>query len=93
MDPAANQRIAPNRVMLILALLLGVWLVFQLLPQKKPAPSMAPVMAESKLRSVGLPDNPDLGALPEIFAVWADRAEWKDGRTRFAYWHPVMKTY
>jgi len=31
--------------------------------------------------------------LPEIFAIWADKAEWKNNRTRFAYWHPVMKTY
>ena len=93
MDPAANQRIAPNRVALILALLLGVWLVFQFYPRKKPAPPLPSVGAESKLRAFGLPDNVDLEGLPEFFAIVADKAEWKDGRTRFAYWHPVMKTY
>ncbi len=94
MDPAASQRVAPNRVLLILVLLMAVWLVFQFLPQKKPTPSMAPVVVtESKLNAVGLADNPDWAGLPEFFALCAKHAEWKDGRTRFAYWHPVMKTY
>ena len=93
MSTPGNQRVAPNRVALILALLLGVWLAFEFYPRKKPAPPMIPVMAESKLHIVGLADNPDWDGLPDIFAVCAGHAEWKDGRTRFAYWHPVMKTY
>jgi hypothetical protein len=93
MNPSVNQRVSPNRVALILALLLAAWLVFEFYPRKKPAPSFPPVAAESKLHAVGLADNPDWDGLPEFFALWADHAEWKDGRTRFAYWHPVMKTY
>ncbi len=94
MNPPVIQRVSPNRVALILALLLTAWLVFEFFPHKgKPALSVAPVMAESKLHAVGLADNPDWDGLPEFFAIVADKAEWKDGRTRFAYWHPVMKTY
>ncbi len=94
MDPAANQRVAPNRVLLILALLLAVWSVFQFWPQpRKPVPALPPVAAESKLQSVGLANNPDWEGLPQFFAIVADQAEWNDGKTRFAYWHPVMKTY
>lgn len=93
MSLPVNQRVAPNRVALILALLLGVWLAFQFYPRKKPAPSLPPVAAESRLRIAGLADNPDWDGLPQIFAIWAEQSEWKDGRTRFAYWHPVMKTY
>lgn len=80
----------------VLLVLLAIWVTFIALPspkegaQKIPAPENALGL---ELRAVGLPDNPDLGGLPEIFSIWADKAEWKDGRTRFAYWHPVMKTY
>jgi len=81
---------------LILLFLLVVWLVFVVMPSRKEAIKKS-LFAESaltlKLRAVGLPDNSDLGGLPEIFAIWADKAEWKDDKTKFAYWHPVMKTY
>ncbi len=94
MSAPVNQRVSPNRVALIGVLLLAAWLVFEFYPRKpKPTPPVAQVMTESKLHAVGLTDNPDWDGLPEIFAIWADKAEWKDGRTRFAYWHPVMKTY
>lgn len=76
-------------------LLAGGWLVFLLLPKPadEPAASPAPPPPPSSLVRAGLRDYTDWEGLPEIFAVWADKAEWKDGRTRFAYWHPVMKTY
>ena len=93
MDPAANQRVAPNRVVLILALLLAIWLGFQFYPQKQPAPPPIGAVPESKLHAVRLADYTDWEGLPEFFAVWASHAEWKNDRTRFAYWHPVMKTY
>jgi hypothetical protein len=93
MNPSVNQRVAPKWVVLILALLLGVWLVFQFYPRKKPVPPLPPLAAETKLNAVGLANNPDWDGLPEFFAIVENRAEWKDGRTRFAYWHPVMKTY
>ena len=94
MNPLDRQRVSPNRVALILGLLLVVWLVFQFCPRSaKPVPPVTPPAAETKLHAVGLADYTDWEGLPDFFAVWAEHAEWKDGRTRFAYWHPVMKTY
>jgi len=94
MNPPANQRIAPKGVVLILALLLGVWLVFQFLPEKKPASPTPPVVVtESKLHAVGLADNPDWEGLPELFAVWADQLNWENDKTAFAYWDPWAKSY
>lgn len=72
--------------------LLGAWIVFLFLPGPTPEPPPKPVTVPtlaSKLVTVGLPADPDLEALPLFFPVWADRAEWKDGKTRFAYKHPV----
>lgn len=94
MSTRVYQRVSPNTAGLIFVLLLAAWLVFLFLPrQQEPAPLVAPVVTASKLLAVGLADNPDWDGLPEFFAIIADKAEWKDGRTRFAYWHPVMKTY
>jgi len=93
MNAPGNQRVSPARVIQILVLLLVVWLGFQFWPQKKPAPPPVMAVPEMKLQAVGLANNPDWDGLPEFFALVANRAEWKDGKTRFAYWHPVMKTY
>ena len=94
MSSTVNQRVAPNRVALILVLLLAVWLAFQFYPRSaKPAPSMAPMMAESKLHAVGLADNPDWAGLPELFAVWADKISWNKDTVRFAYWNPGSRSY
>ena len=91
---STDNRISANKVGLILVLLLAVWLFLSLYPRsEKPAPAAVTAVAASKLRAVGLEDNPDWDGLPEIFAIWADHAEWKDGKTRFAYWHPGNKTY
>jgi hypothetical protein len=38
-------------------------------------------------------DNPDLAALPEIFAIHAEAAEWTGDHTVFEYWHPGIKDY
>ncbi|HEY4248127.1 MAG TPA: hypothetical protein VGM64_14850 [Lacunisphaera sp.] len=81
---------------MVLFFLLVIWVAFIALPSRKEVTPEIPALESAmalELRAVGLPDNPDLGGLPEIFSIWADKAEWKDGRTRFAYWHPVMKTY
>ena len=81
---------------LVLLFLLLIWVLFIALPSREEVSPEIPASESAvalKLRAVGLPDNPDLGGLPEIFSIWVDKAEWKDGRTRFAYWHPIMKTY
>jgi hypothetical protein len=72
------------------------WLAFVFVPSPKPDPKSPEKLAArpvSKLRAVGLPDNPDLEGLPEIFAIWADHAQWKDDKTQFAYWNPANRSY
>lgn len=56
-------------------------------PADPPARVAAPA-SPSRLGAVGLRENPDWDAMPEIFALWAGRAHWVDDRTRFAWWHP-----
>lgn len=94
MGTGANDRVSPGRVVAIFAVLLAVWLGSQFLPRRQePPPPLAPVQAESRLRSVGLADNPDWDGLPELFAVWADKVAWDDQKVCFAYWHPGARTY
>ena len=93
--PALERTSAAKAGWLIVLLTVG-WIIFFLVPwpigkpDSKPAAIALPL---SKLRQAGLQDYTDWEGLPEIFAVWADKAEWKDGETRFAYWHPVAKSY
>jgi hypothetical protein len=93
--PALERTSAAKAGWVIILLTVG-WMAFVLWPwpQDKPAaqPAAIPVPATSLTRS-GLPEYTDWEGLPEIFAIWADKAEWKNNRTRFAYWHPVMKNY
>jgi hypothetical protein len=95
--PALERTSAAKAGWLIIVLTIG-WLVFLLWPDpivKPPLKPLAPVVTglPSKLEKVGLPNNPDFEGLPEIFAVWADHAIWKDGRTRFAYWNPADREF
>lgn len=63
--------------------------IFYLATPKDPLPAPPPIQAPpSKLRAVGLRENRDLDSLPGTFAVWADRAHWRNDRTRFAWWNP-----
>jgi hypothetical protein len=89
-------RFSAARTGLILFFILVAWLGFVAMPSRKEvAKRIAPEESALavKLHAVGLPENPDYEGLPEIFAIWAGKAEWKDNKTKFAYWHPVMKTY
>jgi hypothetical protein len=61
--------------------------------QPDPAPSVAPVVVESKLHAVGLADNVDWEGMPELFAVWSEHAGWKDGKAQFAYWDQGYRSY
>ena len=93
--PVLERTSAAKAGWLIIVLTVG-WMAFVLWPDRPeaPAPAPAPVpVPASSLTRAGLRDYTDWQGLPEIFAIWADQAEWKDNRTRFAYWHPVMKTY
>ena len=56
-------------------------------PEEAPAPA-AIKPPPSKLAAVGLRENRDWDGLPEMFAIWADKAHWENNRTRFAYWNP-----
>ena len=96
MKTPATERTPTAKAGWLVVLLMAGWLVFLFVPwPTKPKPESAPrvPVPPSKLVQAGLRDYTDWEALPEIFAIWADRAEWRDGRTEFAYWHPVMKTY
>ena len=81
----------------LIALLFFGWLVFLFVPGPKktgPQPAPPPVKPPpSRLVALGLPDNTDLEHLPEYFALYADKAEWKDDKTIFAYWNPGSNSY
>lgn len=64
-------------------------------PKEPDAPPASPVAKRplTKLEAVGLRDYRDWDGLPEIFAVWADKAHWEKDRTRFAYWNPANRSY
>ncbi len=90
------ERTSAAKASCVIILLTVGWLVFVLLPgpaEKKAAPRAAMPLHSTSLTRAGLREYIDWEGLPEIFAIWADKADWKDGKTRFAYWHPVMKNY
>jgi len=93
---AVTGKISAAKAGLSLLLLFAIWVAFIVAPAREEARhKILPLdgTAAAKLRSLGLPDNPDLDALPGIFSIWEAKAEWNGGKTRFAYWHPVMKAY
>lgn len=80
---------------LVIALTVG-WVAFIFLADSSTPPPPEPAklsVPASSLQKAGLRDYVDWEGLPEIFALWADHAEWKANRTRFAWWHPVTKAY
>ena len=93
--PSLERTSAAKAGWLIIVLTVG-WMVFVLWPdpESEPAPKAAPIPPPvTSLTRAGLRENPDWEGLPEIFAIWADRAEWRNGRTRFNYWNPVTNVY
>ncbi len=82
---------------IVLLLVLGAPLAFFFLatPQEPaPAPHTPPPQrALTKLEAVGLRDYRDWDGVPDIFALWAARAHWKNNRTRFAYWNPGTNSH
>lgn len=80
----------------LIALLFFGWLAFLFVPGPKPESQPAPSPAKpppSRLVALGLPDDPDLEHLPELFGLYADQAEWKSDKTIFAYWNPGSNSY
>ncbi len=96
-SPAASPRSPVAQAGWIVAVLLLGWVGFIFLPfggPKDPEPlPPPPPRPPSELRKVGLRDNVDWEQMPGIFAVWADRAEWKNDRTLFAYWNPSAQDF
>lgn len=82
---------------LVLLLVLGAPLAFFFLatPKEREAePDTPPRKRElTPLESVGLRDYRDWDGVPGIFALWAERAHWKNNRTRFAYWNPGTNSH
>jgi hypothetical protein len=80
----------------LIALLFFGWLAFLFVPAPKPEPPPAPLIikpAPSRLIALGLPDNTDLEHLPEYFALYADKAEWKKNKTLFSFWNPGSNSH
>ncbi len=77
----------------------GGWLVFLLVPvphKVEPVKSTTRrvIDAEPWYEMIpGVDRNPDWAGLPGYFAIWADQLDWKDDRTRFAYWNPGSQSY
>jgi hypothetical protein len=82
---------------IVLVLVLGAPLAFFFLATPKERgsePDTPPQNRErTKLESVGLRDYRDWDGVPEIFALWAERAYWKNNRTRFSYWNPGTNSH
>jgi hypothetical protein len=85
----------------VLALLFSGLVAYMFVPwPKKHEPGTEQVPAAvpsakppSKLAAYGLPDNPDLEQLPEMFAKFAERGTWVNNRVPFAYWHPGAQRF
>lgn len=93
----ANSRIPLGKfAWWVLAALLAAPLLFFALvtpPDKSYEPPPKVELPPSKLQAVGLRENRDWDGLPEMFAVWAERVEWIDGRSQFAFWNPGSQSY
>lgn len=82
---------------IVLLLVVGAPLAFFfLVTPEEPADESAPAVVKlppSKLAAVGLRENRDWDGLPEMFAVWADKLEWRYDKVRFGYWNPGTSSY
>lgn len=97
MKPANSQIPLGKFAWLVLAVVIAAPTAFFILvtpkePDELPAPSVEK-RPPTKLESVGLHDYRDWDGVPEIFAVWADKAHWENDRTRFAYWNPATRSH
>jgi hypothetical protein len=95
--PADSQIPLGKLAWFMLLLVVGAPLAFFFLatPRDREAePALPRAQRElTKLESVGLRDYRDWDGLPEIFALWAERAHWRNNRTRFSYWNPGTNSY
>jgi len=98
MSARPNSRFTTAQAGWIALVVFAAWLVFLFVPtSRKPKPAaptaLPPVVAQSKLESVGLANNPDWQGLPDYFAIWANNVEWVGNKTYFAYWNPGSYSY
>lgn len=93
---SANSKIPLGQLgWLVLATVVGapVGIIFLATPKDPPPDPPLIQLPPSKLAAAGLRENRDWDGLPEMFAVWADRLEWVEGKTVFAYWNPGSQSY
>ncbi|HVU17717.1 MAG TPA: hypothetical protein VHD32_12380 [Candidatus Didemnitutus sp.] len=72
------------------------WVAFVVFvdPRPKPEPPpWKPPPPKPRLAAYGLPENPDLDAMPELFRIWQGEADWVRDRTTFAFWNPGDANY
>src|SRR6218665_3764229 len=98
MNAGASERLSVAKTGWVIAALIVGWTLFLLLPfgrQEEPTPARVPGEhpVEAELAAVGLRYNVDFVGLPQYFAIWADRIEWKGNETEFAYWNPGTRSY
>lgn len=81
----------------LFALLFFGFLVFLFVPGPRDPESLPAATfvkpPPSRLVALGLSDNPDFEHLPEYFALYADKADWRNDKTIFAYWNPGSNSY
>lgn len=93
--PTLERSSAAKATWVFVAVFAG-WLGFVFVPWPRPPaepPRAAAKPSPSPLAAYGLPNNPDLDGLPGVFAIWADRAHWVDGKTEIAWWNPGSRRY
>jgi hypothetical protein len=97
MNALLSGRISVAKAGWFIVVFLIAWPLFVLVPfghkPTPPVPHLSPWSPTSKLPAVGLVPNSDWEGLPELFAVWQEHAEWNEGKTQFAYWHPGSRSY
>ena len=96
MKPANSQIPLGKFAWVVLVVVAAAPLLFFALvtPEENPAAESPKIeLPPSKLAAVGLRENRDWDGIAEMFEIWADRVDWVDGKTVFAFWNPASRSY